>query len=395
MELRQPGARLDARARPRAPRERRGRPRVPRPGVPTGRAPSSGARAAARGADAPPTSPSSSADHVDVTPDARAPPRPAARARARRSSSRRAITPPRAGSSARSASAGPRQSPSASARDAAARDGIVPLERAGPLVREPLEPLEVESAGLDADEVAGATRLDRLLAERLAEPRDVSLDEVRGRARRVVAPQPVDESRSGHDRVRMAEEEDERRALLRCPEVHRLPVHRSLERAEDAVLTGHRPTLLRCGGGAARLPWRHVRVARALSDPCARPAPPSPLGEASDAHTDAVLRHTAGRRTPSLRRDAMPMPFHRYRPYATVELPDRTWPDTVVGRAPDLVLDRPARREPGTRQPDGHPAQAPLLRPARPSRREGDRGRLPGGLEGRLRLLPHCSSRRA
>jgi 2-isopropylmalate synthase len=30
----------------------------------------------------------------------------------------------------------------------------------------------------------------------------------------------------------------------------------------------------------------------------------------------------------------MPMPFQRYRPYPTVELPDRTWPDAVVQRAP-------------------------------------------------------------
>ncbi|HEX6725226.1 MAG TPA: 2-isopropylmalate synthase [Gaiella sp.] len=30
----------------------------------------------------------------------------------------------------------------------------------------------------------------------------------------------------------------------------------------------------------------------------------------------------------------MPMPFHRYRPYATVDLPDRTWPDAVIDRAP-------------------------------------------------------------
>ena len=30
----------------------------------------------------------------------------------------------------------------------------------------------------------------------------------------------------------------------------------------------------------------------------------------------------------------MPMPFHRYRPYETVDLPDRTWPDVVVDRAP-------------------------------------------------------------
>ena len=30
----------------------------------------------------------------------------------------------------------------------------------------------------------------------------------------------------------------------------------------------------------------------------------------------------------------MQMPFHRYRPYDTVALPDRTWPDAVVHRAP-------------------------------------------------------------
>src|SRR4051812_26131824 len=30
----------------------------------------------------------------------------------------------------------------------------------------------------------------------------------------------------------------------------------------------------------------------------------------------------------------MPMPFEKYRPYETVDLPDRTWPDRVVDRAP-------------------------------------------------------------
>jgi 2-isopropylmalate synthase len=30
----------------------------------------------------------------------------------------------------------------------------------------------------------------------------------------------------------------------------------------------------------------------------------------------------------------MSMPFHHYRPYPTVELPDRTWPDVVLDRAP-------------------------------------------------------------
>ena len=30
----------------------------------------------------------------------------------------------------------------------------------------------------------------------------------------------------------------------------------------------------------------------------------------------------------------MPMPYWKYRPYQTVDLPDRTWPDRVVDRAP-------------------------------------------------------------
>src|SRR4029079_13658771 len=30
----------------------------------------------------------------------------------------------------------------------------------------------------------------------------------------------------------------------------------------------------------------------------------------------------------------MPMPFDKYRPYETVDLPDRTWPDRVVDHAP-------------------------------------------------------------
>jgi 2-isopropylmalate synthase len=33
----------------------------------------------------------------------------------------------------------------------------------------------------------------------------------------------------------------------------------------------------------------------------------------------------------------MPMPFHRYRPYPRVELPDRTWPDRRLERAPKWV----------------------------------------------------------
>ena len=50
------------------------------------------------------------------------------------------------------------------------------------------------------------------------------------------------------------------------------------------------------------------------------------------------------------------MPFQKYRPYETVSLPDRTWPDRVLDARADLVLHRSPRRQPGARQPDGRRA---------------------------------------
>ncbi len=61
----------------------------------------------------------------------------------------------------------------------------------------------------------------------------------------------------------------------------------------------------------------------------------------------------------------MPMPYRKYRPYETVELPDRTLARPGGRARPDLVLDRPARRQPGARQADGRGAQAADVRPAR------------------------------
>ena len=39
----------------------------------------------------------------------------------------------------------------------------------------------------------------------------------------------------------------------------------------------------------------------------------------------------------------MTMPYWKYRPYETVELPDRTWPDTVLTRAPIWLGGRTMR----------------------------------------------------
>ena len=84
---------------------------------------------------------------------------------------------------------------------------------------------------------------------------------------------------------------------------------------------------------------------------------------------------------------------HADAPSALSPLPDRRPSGSHLARrrrraGADLVLDRPARREPGARQPDGRSAQAPLLRPPGPPRRQGDRGGLPLGVQDRLRLLP-------
>ena len=85
--------------------------------------------------------------------------------------------------------------------------GIVTFQGLAAVAGEPLELLQIECAARDPEHVAGAAGLDRVLSERLPEPRDVALDEVRGRARRGVSPQAVDEPQRRYDGVRLAEEE--------------------------------------------------------------------------------------------------------------------------------------------------------------------------------------------
>src|SRR3954454_826261 len=66
----------------------------------------------------------------------------------------------------------------------------------------------------------------------------------------------------------------------------------------------------------------------------ARRAPrPSPVGEAG---LHISVHRAVGQVRPHLAEiaEAMPMPFTKYRPYDTVDLPDRTWPNVVLQRAP-------------------------------------------------------------
>ena len=70
----------------------------------------------------------------------------------------------------------------------------------------------------------------------------------------------------------------------------------------------------------------------------------------------------------------MSMPITSTAPTQRSTCPTAPGPTSSRPRA-DLVLDRPPRRQPGARQPDGRGPQAPLLRPPARARLQGDRGR--------------------
>ena len=76
------------------------------------------------------------------------------------------------------------------------------------------------------------------------------------------------------------------------------------------------------------------RIVRSAAPPAAPPDRSFPA-RGSDASTYTCRPAPVVRRQPTPKeRCPMPMPHWKYRPYATVDLPDRTWPDRVVDRAP-------------------------------------------------------------
>ena len=97
-----------------------------------------------------------------------------------------------------------------------------------------LEALEVECPFLDADQVAGGLGDDRVVAEQLAQLRDVHLDG-RGRGLRgCAAPDLVDQAIASDGLVGVEQEQGEQRPLLRTPELQHAAVLLDLERSEDA-----------------------------------------------------------------------------------------------------------------------------------------------------------------
>ena len=99
---------------------------------------------------------------------------------------------------------------------------------------ERLEAVEVELAGLDAQQVAGRPRLDPLAAEELAQVGDVDLQRLVDGRRRVLLPQRVDQPVSRDDAIGVEQQQGQQRALLEAAHLERPPIRVHLKRAEDA-----------------------------------------------------------------------------------------------------------------------------------------------------------------
>ena len=134
-----------------------------------------------------------------------------------------------------------------------------PGPRAGPSCASLMRASNRVASSSDAIERAGGSRArgsGSARAEGLPEVRDIGLDDVPRRLRRLVAPDLVDQGLGGHELVRAHEEMGQDRALLR-PAERDGPVSRvHLERPEDAELqlAPARPTpVTGCRGAKARM----------------------------------------------------------------------------------------------------------------------------------------------
>ena len=99
-----------------------------------------------------------------------------------------------------------------------------------------LEARDVELVRLDSGDVPGWTGRDHGLAAGLSQSftqlGDVDLDDLRGRRRRLVAPELVDQAVNRNDLVRPQQEDGEQRTLLRSSERQDTSTVSDLERAE-------------------------------------------------------------------------------------------------------------------------------------------------------------------
>src|SRR5918994_1353282 len=116
------------------------------------------------------------------------------------------------------------------------------FQRFAPREREALEALGVKLAGLHVQHVAATARNHDVLAELLAEARDVALDGLAGRVGRLLAPQLVDQPVHGNGLAAGEQQDRQYSSLFASSERDQPPFTLSLERAQYAELDHRRPT---------------------------------------------------------------------------------------------------------------------------------------------------------
>ena len=104
---------------------------------------------------------------------------------------------------------------------------------------EPLKPARVEPFGLDPNEVAGRARDEHAVAKHLPKLRDVPLDHLHRRRRRLPAPEFLGEDVDRDRLVRVDEQDREQDALLRPREAEFAVAVDDLEWPEDPELQRH------------------------------------------------------------------------------------------------------------------------------------------------------------
>ena len=123
------------------------------------------------------------------------------------------------------------------------RLGLVARQGPACLGGQALEPLQVELLGREAEHVAGGLGVEpRLLAERLAELRDLAVDLGRRRDGGTAGVELIGEPVDRDDAVCVEQQDRERRTLLRPAERDRPAAPGDLQRAKDPELE-HRATV--------------------------------------------------------------------------------------------------------------------------------------------------------
>src|SRR5205823_3494343 len=98
------------------------------------------------------------------------------------------------------------------------------------------KPLQIQLTNVDPEQVTRRLRFQTLLTEQLAQLRDVHLERLLGRLRRLLLPERIDQALARNDPVRFQQQGRQQDALLQPPKVDRLPVGKDLQRAQDLEL---------------------------------------------------------------------------------------------------------------------------------------------------------------